>query len=163
MANRGIQFKGWQSLLVTAGVLIVLYFVAKAFFNLLYYLSIPLLIATLFINYKVVLGYFKTIGGLLKKNIFFGIGAGILSAVFYPVVIGFLFVQALLYRKADKMKGDFERKREGEYVEYEEIEHTVEPNDLLEELNHNHKKEEDELKYWDLLDDNEPPKRKDLW
>ncbi|NJN77125.1 MAG: hypothetical protein HC803_01365 [Saprospiraceae bacterium] len=78
---------------------------------------------------------------------------------FYPVVVGFLFVQALLYRKSEKIQKEIEREK-GEYVEFEEIEsHEIEADDLLEELNQNKQKMEEELDYWDLLNDDEPPKR----
>lgn len=166
MANNNggfAQFKGWQGLIVTAGVLIVLYFVAKLFFKVLYLVAPVLLIATVFLYPKVILGYFKNIGGLFKKNPLFGIGAGVLSAIFYPVVIGFLFAQALLYRKSDKVQQQFEDKQEGEYVAYEEIEHTVEAEDLLEDFNKKDTKAEEDLDYWDLLSDDDPPKRKDVW
>ena len=163
--NRGgfAQFRGWQSLLVTAGVLILLYFVAKAIFNVLYFLAIPLLIATLIIKRQVILNFFKTIGGLFKRSPVLGIGAGLLSAFFYPVVIGFLFVQAMMHRKVDKIQGDIEAQKEGEYVEYEEMNHEVDTENLLEELNREKREAEENLDYWDLLNDDEPPKREDIW
>lgn len=167
MNNRGgfVQFRGWQSLLITAGVLILLYFVAKAIFNLLYVLAIPLLIATVIIKHQVILNYFKTIGGLFKRSPWLGIGAGALSAFFYPVVIAFLFVQALLYRKVDKIQEDIDAQKEGEYVEYEEVDeaHEINTEDLLEELNREKREAEENLDYWDLLNDEEPPKRNDIW
>ncbi len=167
--NRGgfVQFKGWQSLLITAGVFILIFFVAKAIFSLLYYIAIPLLIATAIINYKVILGYLKNLGNLFKRSPLMGIGAGVLSAFLYPVVIAFLFVQALLYRKSDKIQAEMNQQKEGEYVAYEEVtdEHIIEPEDLLEELNKKTKNQEDELDYWDLLDDDDDKssKRKNLW
>ena len=165
--NRGgfVQFRGWQSLLMVAGVLIVLYFVAKAIFNVLYFLAIPLLIATVIIKHQVILNYFKTIGSLFKRSPWLGIGAGALSAFFYPVVIGFLFVQALMYRKVDKIQEDIDNQKEGEYVEYEEIDesHEVDADSLLEELNRQKREAEENLDYWDLLNDEEPPKRDNLW
>jgi hypothetical protein len=160
MINRGsfTQFKGWQSLIVMAVVMILIFVVARAFLKLLYFVAPFLIIATAIINYKVILGYFKNIGKLFKRNPFLGIGAGVLSAIFYPVVTAFLFVQALLYRKVDKMQKEQEGPRIGEYVEYEEIDtHEVEANDLLEELNRKSQEAEDDLDYWDLLNDNDKP------
>ncbi|MFK7947761.1 MAG: hypothetical protein AB8G11_09230 [Saprospiraceae bacterium] len=157
------QFRGWQSLLITAGVLILLYFVAKAIFNVLYFLAIPLLIATAIIKHQVILNYFKTIGSLFKRSPWLGIGAGLLSAFFYPVVIGFLFFQAMMYRKVDKIQEDIDAQKESEYVEYEEISHEIDSENLLEDLNREKREAEENLDYWDLLNDDEPPKRKDLW
>jgi hypothetical protein len=155
-----VQFKGWQSLLIMAGVIIFIFIIARAFLKLLYFVAPVLIIVTAIINYKVILNYFKNIGGLFKKNPMMGIGAGLLSAFFYPVVIGFLFVQALLYRKADKIQKEVEREK-GEYVEYEELEsHEVESDDLLEDLNRSQQKAEEELDYWDLLNDDEQPRKK---
>ena len=153
------QFRGWQSLLIMAGVMILIFIVARAFLKILYFVAPVLIIATAIINYKVILNYFKNIGNLFKKNPLMGVGAGLLSAFFYPVVIGFLFVQALLHRKADKIQKEVEREK-GEYVEYEEIEsHEIDSDNLLEELNHNKQKAEEELDYWDLLNDEEAPRR----
>jgi hypothetical protein len=154
------QFKSWQSLLIMAGVMILIFVVARAFLKLLYFVAPVLIIVTAIINYKVILNYFKNIGNIFKKNPMMGIGAGLLSAFFYPVVIGFLFVQALLYRKADKIQKEVEQKK-GEYVEYEELEsHEIESDDLLEDLNRSQQKAEEELDYWDLLNDEEPPRKK---
>lgn len=165
--NRGgfTQFRGWQGLLITAGVLILLYFVAKAIFNVLYFLAIPLLIATVFIKHQVLINYFKNIGSLFKRSPVLGIGAGLLSAFFYPVVIGFLFFQAMMHRKVDKIQKDIDNKKDGEYVTYEEVDdsHEINTDDLLEELNREKREAEDNLDYWDLLNDDEPPKRKDIW
>jgi hypothetical protein len=154
-----VQFKGWQSILIMAGVMILIFIVARAFLKILYFVAPILIIATAIINYKVILNYFKNIGGLFKRNPMMGIGAGLLSALFYPVVISFLFVQALLYRKADKVQKEIEREK-GTFVEYEEIEtHEIEADDLLEDLNRNQQKVDEELDYWDLLNDDEQPKK----
>lgn len=153
------QFGNWKSLLVMAGVTILIFIAARAFLKILYFVAPVLIIATAIINYKVILNYFKSIGNIFKKNPLMGVGAGLLSAFFYPIVIGFLFVQALLYRKSDQIQKEGEREK-GEYVEYEELEsHEVETDDLLEELNNKKQKSEEELDYWDLLNDDEPPRR----
>lgn len=166
--NKGgfVQFRGWQSLLMVAGVLIILYFVAKVVFSVLYFLAIPLLIATAILKYQVIVNYFKNIGRLFKRSPLLGVGAGLLSAFFYPVVIGFLFVQALMYRKVDKIEREIEDKKEGEYVAYEEVDESdeIDSENLLEELNRQKREAEEDLDYWDLLNDDEPPKKRDnLW
>jgi len=162
MSNRGsfVQFRGWQSLIVMAVVMILIFVVARAFLKLLYFAAPFLIIATAIINYKVILGYFKNIGKLFKRSPALGIGAGVLSAVFYPVVTAFLFVQALLYRKVDKIQKEQEEPKVGEYIGYEEIRsHEVEATDLLEELNRKSQEAEEDLDYWDLLNNDEKPVR----
>lgn len=162
MSNRGsfVQFRGWQSLIVMAVVMILIFVVARAFLKLLYFAAPFLIIATAIINYKVILGYFKNIGKLFKRSPALGIGAGVLSAVFYPVVTAFLFVQALLYRKVDKIQKEQEEPKIGEYIGYEEIQsHEVEATDLLEELNRKSQEADEDLDYWDLLNDDEKPVR----
>jgi uncharacterized membrane protein len=139
----------------------------------LYFIAVPLLIITAIINHKVILNYFKNIGNLYRKNIGWGIGATALSAVFYPVVILFLFLQAMAHRKVAKMQekqntnyqgyeGSMFREgtNRGEYVDYEEVRtHNVEHEDLLESLNKRPEKEEDKNDYWDLFDNNDNNKK----
>lgn len=163
--NRGgfVQFKGWQSLLITAGVLLLIYFVTKGLYMILSYIAIPLLIATIILKYQVILNFFKGIGNLFKRSPLLGIGAGLLTAFLHPFVVAFLFFQALMYRKVDKIQEDIDAQKEGEYVEYEEVNHEVDTENLLEELNREKREAEDNLDYWDLLNDDEPPKRKDIW
>jgi len=157
------QFRGWQSILITVGVLVLIYFVTIGVYKLLSWLAIPLLIATAIIKYQVILNFFKGIGNLFKRNPLLGIGAGLLTAFLHPIVIAFLFFQAMTHRKADKIQGDINAKKEGEYVEYEEISHEVDSENLLEDLNREKRQAEENLDYWDLLNDDEPPKRKDIW
>jgi hypothetical protein len=162
MINKGnfAQFKGWQSLIVMAIVMVLLFVIARVFLKILYFVAPLLIIATAIINYKVILGYFKNIGKLFKRSPLLGVGAGVLSAVFYPVVTAFLFVQALLYRKVDKIQQEQAGPQIGEYVEYEEVDtHEVEAEDLLEEFNRRSQEADEDLDYWDLLNDNEKPVR----
>ena len=101
--------------------LIVLFYAAKIAFNIIYWIAPILLIATLFIDHKVFINYGKWIVNLFKSNPLYGIGAGVLTAVAYPVVSIALFLKALLNKKIKEVKSQFEEKREGEYVEYEEV------------------------------------------
>ena len=101
--------------------LIVLFYAAKLAFNIIYFIAPILLIATLFIDYKVFINYGKWILNLFKANPLYGIGAGVLTAVAYPVVSIALFLKALLNKKIAEVKGQFETKKQEEYVEYEEL------------------------------------------
>ena len=107
-------------------VLIALYYIASGVFWVVAKLAWGLLAGALFINHKVVLNYVTMLFNLLKKNPLGGIlGIG-LTVFLYPVVFLFLFAKALLYRKIDTLKKEFETRQGGvteeEYAEYEEVE-----------------------------------------
>ena len=165
--NRGgfVQFKGWQSILITVGVLVLIYFVTIGLYKILSWLAIPLLIATAIMKYQVILNFFKGIGNLFKRNPLLGIGAGLLTAFLHPIVIAFLFFQAMMHRKSDKIQQNIEAQKEGEYVTFEEVDdsHEINTDNLLEDLNREKREAEENLDYWDLLNDDDPPKRKDIW
>ena len=103
------------------GALIVLYVLAKAAFNLILWIAPFLFIATLFIDYKVVLDYGKWVLGLFKMNPLYGIGASVVTFFVFPVVAFFLFGKALLKKKVVSMKEQLDKKVNGEYTEYEEV------------------------------------------
>ena len=125
MTNRKIDINPGNSLagiLLMVFIFVALYFIAKSIFTLLSWLAPVLLIATAIMNPKVLTSYGKWIINLLKKNPLFGIGAIIMTVIGFPVVSGFLFAKAMLYRKADQMKKEYESQTHGELIEYEEIE-----------------------------------------
>jgi len=134
MTNRRIDINPGNSLggiLLMVFIFVALYFIAKSIFTLLSWLAPVLLIGTAIINYKVLTGYGKWLFNLLKKNPLFGILAIIMTVVGFPVVAGFLFAKALLYRKADQMKQEYETQTQGELIDYEEIEEdTIVPLEL---------------------------------
>lgn len=108
-------------LVIGAAVLIFgtlgLFWVAGKVFALLRIISPILILATLFIDHRVVLNYGKMITRLFKRNPIMGIGAGILSVVGFPIVILYLFAKALLNRQLKKMATP----KEVTFAEYEEI------------------------------------------
>lgn len=101
---------------------VLLYFIAKGVFTILSWVAPVLLLATLVIDYKVVIDYFKFIGKLLKDNILLGLVALVLTVIGFPVVSGFLFFKALTRRTIKSKMEEVQKRREGEFVEYEEIE-----------------------------------------
>ena len=114
-------------ILILIAVFVALWFVAKSIFTLLAWVAPVLIIAAAVINYKVVLGYGTFLFNLLKRNPLMGIIGIVMSFFFFPVVSLFLLGKALLYRKVDTLKKEFEAKHgggttDGEYTEYEEIE-----------------------------------------
>jgi len=125
MANRRKvdinPFNSIASILILVFIFFALYWVASSVFWLLTKLSPILLIGALIIDYNVVLNYGKWMWKLLKKNPVMGIGAVLLTIFGYPIIFGFLFGKALLYRKVNKMKKEHDVRTNGEFVEYEEI------------------------------------------
>ena len=101
------------------------------------------------------------IGKLVKRSPIMGIAAGALSVFFYPVVFLFLFGQAMLYRKVNKIQKEAKQQRENEYIEYEEIKDDAPEFDLLEDFK---KREEELFDKWELdEDDTTQNSRPDLW
>ncbi len=102
---------------IFALVVLVLIWVAKSIFKILSFIAPVLLIATLFINYRVIVGYGRWLAGLLKRNPLFGILAVIFSIIGFPVVAAFLLIRALSSRGV----GAERVRKKGEYIRYEEV------------------------------------------
>ena len=109
------------SILTMVLIFVGLFFLAKGIFNILALIAPILLIATAVIDYKVIINYGKWLLNLLRKDLLIGIGGILLTVFGFPIIAGFLFVKALLFRKIKKMNQGYEEKIEGEYLEYEEI------------------------------------------
>lgn len=118
---RGNPFNSIWSILMIILALVTLYFLARAIFQILYYLSPVLLIAALVINYRVVLDYIKWVGSLYRQHIGLGIGATLLSIFGFPIVSVFLFGKALFQRKLKQAEEAYERENLGELADYEEL------------------------------------------
>jgi predicted membrane protein len=118
-------FNSLMSLLMFAGVLLLLYFVVTGFFSLLYMVAPFLLVATLVINYKVVRDYMASLATSLKSDLLVGIVKIAFTILCYPLVIGWLFAKALIYRKVGSLQQDFQKKmnqqEQTQDVDYEEI------------------------------------------
>ena len=112
-------------------------FIAKSIFTILSWLMPVLFIATLIIDHKVVINYGKWIGGLLKNNLPYGIGAVLFTFFASPVVAVYLFGKAMLKRQVRKMQTTVEEKQRGKTTDYEEV---IEEDDFEFEL-----KEEEEI------------------
>ena len=109
------------SIIVALVVLYLLFVVASFVFELLWYAGPILLLISLFIDYKVALGYLGWIKRLFQSNIVYGIAASILTVVAFPLVCLYIFGMAMFKRKVNKVREEVTRRREGEYTEYEEV------------------------------------------
>lgn len=117
-------FSSLISILIFIGVLVVLFFLLKGLVTVLYWVTPVLLVATLIVNYRVVVDYFVSIFETFQTDILMGMLKVVFTLVCYPIVIGWLFIKALFYRKMDTVKKQFEdqiRQKQGEYAEFEEI------------------------------------------
>jgi hypothetical protein len=101
--------------------LIALFSFVQFLFNLLWYVLPVIVIATAIIDYKVILNYFGWVGKLFKRNIIYGLLIAVLTIVAAPVVGLFLLGKALLRKKVKEVTEEVERQKQGEFVEYEEI------------------------------------------
>jgi len=115
---------------VVLGVLFLLglFFVARFIFTILYYLSPVMLIAALILDYKSVTGYGKWLVSKVKTNPLLGIGGIVLTVLAFPLVCLFLLGKALFKKKVREVEQEAEKQREGEYIEFEELD--SEPIDL---------------------------------
>lgn len=119
--NNQSPFKGIVGILVGILFLIALFSFVKILFNILWFLLPVMVIATAIIDYKVILNYFGWIGKLFKSNALAGILVSVLTIIGAPVVGVFLLGKALLRKKIKDVKTEAERREQGEFVEYEEL------------------------------------------
>lgn len=115
-------------IIIGIGVLVLLFFIARLAFRILYFLSPIFLIATLFIDHKVVVNYLKWIRDLYKRDIIIGVGATILSIFGFPILSAFLFGKALFRKRVKDAAEEARVRQEGKLIDYEEVDD--EPLDL---------------------------------
>jgi predicted membrane protein len=118
-------FNSLISLLIFGGVLLLLYVMVKGLFTMLYWVAPVLLIVTLIINYRVVRDYAASIVTSLQNDILMGMAKVLFTVLCYPLVIGWLFAKALIYRKVNTLQQDLQKKMnqqdQTQDVDYEEI------------------------------------------
>lgn len=128
--RKSTQFTGIGGMIMAALFFVALFYLAKGFFSILYWVAPILLIITLFLDHKTVLNFVKYVFNSYKSNLPVALVLTALTFFFPPVVIGFLFGKVLLKRKINKVIGDHKEKKE-QYAEYEVVEEEEEE-DFLE-------------------------------
>ena len=113
---------GITGILILIGFLVAMYFIIKYTLLALTVVAPLMLIATLIIDRSVVFNYVKWIGSTLKSNPLLGIGAILFTIFGYTLVFPFLFGKALLKKKFKDARQQYENERQGELVDFEEIE-----------------------------------------
>ena len=99
-----------------------LFWIARGIFTILTYVAPILLLATLVINYKIVVNYGKWLWKQLQNNPIMGVIAILLTIIGFPVVSFLLFGKALLERKVKQVEEEVRMEREGSFADYEIIE-----------------------------------------
>ncbi|MBK7406851.1 MAG: hypothetical protein IPL49_12695 [Saprospirales bacterium] len=130
MENRKeFQIKGntWGAILVLVIAFIAVFFIAKSIFWLLSLVAPVLLIAAVIIDYKVLTNYINWLVSLAKRNLLVGLGAIALSIIGYPVVFALLLGRALMNRKLKQIEKQQQVHRDGELVDFEELESQAPP------------------------------------
>ena len=129
-------------------VLIVIVIILQGVFRILSWIAPLLFVLAVLINYRTVIGYGRTLLRLLKEQTLFGILAVILTVIGFPVVVAYLFGRSLVDRRIRLLGREYEKRREGEYVEYEDV---TEDSDKL-ELPDFERRRERRSDYEDFLD-----------
>ncbi|MDX2068474.1 MAG: hypothetical protein SFV55_08615 [Haliscomenobacter sp.] len=115
----------WNAIIGVAVIVIFmvgLFMLARFVFRILAFLSPIMLIAALVIDYTVVTDYLKWVRKTFQRDAIAGVIIGILSVIGFPVLSGYFLARALLKKQVKKAKAEYERRRDGDLVEYEELE-----------------------------------------
>ena len=115
-------------IIVALVVLYVLFSIVGWILALLYRLAPLALVAALIIDYKVVTGYVTGIKNLFQRNWVYGLGATLISVVFYPFVFLYFLGAALFKKKLKDAREEADVRRNGKWVDYEEV--ATEPMDI---------------------------------
>jgi len=120
VGNSNSPFGFFVPLLILALFFGALFFLAKGIFWLFSYIAPVFLIATLILDYKVVVGFFQFIWKLLKEKTLFGVGAIVLTFFGYPFVSAYLFFKALSSRTIKNVQKKMETEQ-NTFTEFEEV------------------------------------------
>jgi hypothetical protein len=119
-----------RNILVLLLVLAALFFIARGIFRLLVWVAPVLFILTLFIRFRVVSNFVKTLYRLVRRKPLVGIAAIVLTVFAFPLVAVFLFGQAVFSKKLDDARKEYEQHTIGEETEYEEMGSELHAEDL---------------------------------
>ena len=101
--------------------LLFLLFLARFIFRILWFISPLLLIGALVVDFKGVVNFVKWIIALYKRDTILGVVSTILSIFGFPLVAGFLLGKGLFKKRARKIRQEEKGKRQGEFVDFEEL------------------------------------------
>ena len=141
--SRNNSFSGLTGLLIIAGVVLLGYYAITGFMSLIWWAFPAIVIATLIIDYKVVINHFKTIGNAFQRDILRGLLYAGFTFFAAPVVAVWLLFKAIAKKRLASIGANFQermqdrfqeglgnyqqpKKQSPEYfTEYEEVETTI--------------------------------------
>lgn len=109
------------SIIITIVVLYFLFTLVGWLIAMLYRFSPIILVAALIIDYKVVLDYLKGIKKLFDRNVVYGLLATGATVVLYPFVFLYFLGMALFKKKVKEARREADIRRNGKWVDYEEV------------------------------------------
>jgi len=116
---------GWYGLVIMAVLLVLLFFLVKSLFKILYFLSPLLVVLTLIFDYRVFIRYFNMLVRMFRRNWVFGLALVVLTIVGFPLVAGGLCFNAFMnwrIKRARKRYGIHHTQEKGKFSEYELLE-----------------------------------------
>ncbi|PHI20661.1 hypothetical protein CEQ90_06310 [Lewinellaceae bacterium SD302] len=128
--SNGSPFSGIIGILFAVVVFYLLFKLASFVFSILWSLAPLIFLASLIIDHKVFTNYANSIYDLFKRNWMLGVGAGVFSIVLFPLVSVYLLGKALFKRKMNKAREEMVTRRDGELIDYEEIDSEIIDMDL---------------------------------
>jgi hypothetical protein len=109
-------------------VLYVMFSIVGWIISLLYKFGVLILIASLIVDYKVALGFFRMLGRLFERNWVYGVVAGLATVAFYPFVSLYFLAMGLFKKKVKQAREEADVRQNGQWVDYEEVE--TEPSEM---------------------------------
>ncbi len=119
--NQGSPFNTIIGIVVMVLGLVFLLFLARFIFRILWYISPLLLIGALIVDFKGVVNFGKWIIALYKRDTILGVVSTVLTLFGFPLVAGFLLGKGLFKKRAREIRQEEKRRREGEFVDFEEL------------------------------------------
>lgn len=118
-------FANVTGILIMVLLMVGLFYVAKGIFWLLAKAAIFLLAGAIIVHYPTVVGFLRWLWDTLRQQFLLGMFFLALSVLLYPILFAFLFLRALVNRKISNLEAVMRKEREGEFVDFEELESTM--------------------------------------
>ncbi|MEN9610418.1 MAG: hypothetical protein RLZZ628_1232 [Bacteroidota bacterium] len=141
--SRNNPFSGVTGLFIIAGIILLGYYAITGFISLIWWAFPIIVIATLIIDYKIVINHFKAIGQAFQRDILRGLVYAGFTFFAAPVVAVWLLLKAIAKKRLQSIGANFQeqmkdrfqsglgnyqqpKQQSPEYfTEYEEIETTL--------------------------------------
>ena len=115
--SRNNSFSGITGLLIIAGVVLLGYYAITGFMSLIWWAFPAIVIATLIIDYKVVINHFKSIGNAFQSDMLRGILYAGFTFFAAPVVAVWLLFKAIAKKRLASMSAKFQERMQDRFQE----------------------------------------------